>query len=141
MLTKINWKIIRKWICSNIVNNQYANTHLLFHFHSKFHNNTFYYYRLKMVYNVVKYRVRRMKWSGWEDLNFRPFGPEPNALTELRYIPTRTFFFSARCCQLFQNILKLFNTSNYYLDVILAQKLLLNYNKIDRRNRWNLKYF
>ena len=27
------------------------------------------------------------KWSGWRDLNSRPFVPQTNALTRLRYIP------------------------------------------------------
>ena len=27
------------------------------------------------------------QWSGREDLNLRPLGPEPSALTRLRYAP------------------------------------------------------
>jgi hypothetical protein len=31
-------------------------------------------------------------WSGREDLNLRPFGPEPNALTRLRYAPAKRLY-------------------------------------------------
>ena len=31
---------------------------------------------------------RYKKWSGWWELNSRPFDPQSNALTRLRYIPT-----------------------------------------------------
>ena len=30
------------------------------------------------------------RWSGREDLNLRPLGPEPSALTKLRYAPKNT---------------------------------------------------
>jgi hypothetical protein len=32
--------------------------------------------------------MRQEKWSGQEDLNLRPHGPEPCALTRLSYAPT-----------------------------------------------------
>ena len=31
-------------------------------------------------------------WSRWRDLNPRPYGPEPHALAELRYISTFASF-------------------------------------------------
>ena len=38
-----------------------------------------------------KFEIRLLnaffRWSGREDLNLRPLGPEPSALTKLRYAP------------------------------------------------------
>ena len=52
-------------------------------------------------------------WSGREDLNLRPLGPEPSALTKLRYAPKDIF-------ELYHN--HLFGATNLFVLSIVFRK-------------------
>ncbi len=42
----------------------------------------------QMTESCLYIKILSLKWSGREELNFRPPGPEPGTLTRLRYAPT-----------------------------------------------------
>ena len=44
-------------------------------------------------FNLLTNDLSRSNWSGREDLNLRPLGPEPSAHTKLRYAPAQFFTF------------------------------------------------
>ena len=59
------------------------------------------------------------RWSGREDLNLRPLGPEPSALTKLRYAPKKDIF------ELYHN--HLFGATNLFvLSIALREKNKIN---------------